>query len=72
MRWSTKVIATVVGVGMLYSTLSIAQPAEGPKAESMHEDSLLAFECGVFPHQVWYWGGWSVSWWSKRIPYWWK
>ena len=32
MRWSTKIIATVVGVGMLYPTLSMAQPAGRTKS----------------------------------------
>ena len=32
MRWSTKVIATVIGMGMLYPTLSMAQPVGRTKS----------------------------------------
>ena len=32
MRWSAKAVATIVGVGMLYPTLSMAQPAGRTKS----------------------------------------
>ena len=73
MRWSTKVIATVIGMGMLYPTLSMAQPA-GRTKSGEYARGLAAplLSVGYFPIKFGGRSGWSGPGWSKRIPHWWK
>ena len=54
MKWSTKVIAIVIGVGMLYPTLSMAQPA-GRTKSGEYARGLAAplLSVGYFPLSLW-------------------
>jgi hypothetical protein len=63
---STKVIATIVGVGMLCPTLVMAQPQERAEGEYAR-DRLPTSKCGVLSGQIRCWGGGSGSWWCQRF-----